>query len=74
MTVFRVRPWFLPASLTAFLSEVWPDGPADPPSDAGPGDRADAASDTRSGECRPGDPPTGTGSRGEHPENPADRP
>ncbi|MEU9122566.1 hypothetical protein AB0C96_22335 [Streptomyces sp. NPDC048506] len=80
MTLFRVRPWFLPSSLAALLTEVWPDGPADAPSDADAGGRSAAGSgappDTRSGECGPADPrpatDTATGA-GERPEQPADR-
>ncbi|MGW1379317.1 hypothetical protein ACWD6P_34320 [Streptomyces sp. NPDC002446] len=58
MTVFRVRPWFLPTSLAAFLTEVCPDGAADAPSDAGADDGPDGPPDTRSAdlgttECLP---------------------
>ncbi len=50
MTVFRVRPWFLPTSLAVFLTEVWPDGPADTSSDADSGDPLEGGGD--------GPPPT----------------
>jgi len=74
VTVSRVRPWFLPTSLAAFLTEVWPDETADAPSEAGPDAPSGTPPDTRSGDTPPGarrpctEAPRATG------EDPADRP
>ncbi|BDH11909.1 hypothetical protein HOK021_30880 [Streptomyces hygroscopicus] len=81
MTVSRARPWFLPTSLAAFLTEVEPDGPADDPSDGRPGAGSDtpdgAPPDTRSADSGPTGCPPCTGASGtadEESGKPADRP
>ncbi|MFI1433928.1 hypothetical protein [Streptomyces lydicus] len=76
MTVFRVRPWFLPTSLAAFLIEAGPEAPADAPSDAVRDGSPGTPSDTRSAEAGPdGCPPSGDpgDTRDQPPPAPADR-